>query len=204
MMLCLNATGDGRARVASSRLGKAPLRRAIDGFRQPGVNLSAAMVVGRLNLRPWSMTEVTAEMIERGRGTDPTVAAERRRRAREKLTSSSGTHRAFDLELLRLYAERRKASLPWLALLGVAFVLILSTWRTTPAPLVWVAFDALSVLCGCALARRFLRRPDVTINVVRWERIFVIAESVQGGLWSMVVVFACDGGSPPSRSSRCC
>ena len=156
------------------------------------------MVLGRLNLRPWSMTEVTAEMIERGRGADPMVAADRRRRAREvrdareKLTSSSGTHRAFDLELLRLYAERRQASLPWLALLGAAFVLVLHAWRTTPAPLVWVALDAFSILCGCVLAQRFLRRPAATINVVRWERLFVIAESVQGGLWSMVVVFACD------------
>ena len=158
------------------------------------------MVLGRLNLRPWSMTEVTAEMIERGRGADPMVAADRRRRAREvrdareKLTSSSGTHRAFDLELLRLYAERRQASLPWLALLGAAFVLVLHAWRTTPAPLVWIALDAFSVLCGCVLAQRFLRRLAATINVVRWERLFVIAESVQGGLWSMVVVFACDGG----------
>ncbi len=54
------------------------------------------------------MTEVTAEMIERGRGADPRIAADRRRRARdvrdarEKLTSASSGHRAFDLELLRL------------------------------------------------------------------------------------------------------
>ena len=86
------------------------------------------MVAGRFNLRPWSMTEVTAEMIERGRGADPMVAANRRRRAREvrdareKLTSSSSGHRAFDLELLRLYARRRKASAAWLGLLGVGFV----------------------------------------------------------------------------------
>lgn len=49
------------------------------------------------------MTEVTAEMIERGRGTDPRVATERRRlaakvrEAREKLTSSGSGHRAFDV-----------------------------------------------------------------------------------------------------------
>ena len=148
------------------------------------------------------MTEVTAEMIERGRGGDPTVAADRRRRARqvrdarEKLTSSSSGHRAFDLELLRLYANRREASAPWLALLGAVFVLMLLACRTTPMPLVWLAFNAFSVLCSCALALRFLRRLDATINVVRWERTFVVAESIQGSLWSMVVVFACYDGDP--------
>ncbi len=148
------------------------------------------------------MTEVTAEMIERGRGADPMVAANRRRRAREvrdareKLTSSSSGHRAFDLELLRLYARRRKASAAWLGLLGVGFVLLLYVWRSTPAPLIWVALNAFSVLCSCALADRFLRRPNVAINVVRWERVFVVAESVQGVLWSIIVVFACDGGDP--------
>ena len=148
------------------------------------------------------MTEVTAEMIERGRGADPSIAADRRRRAREvrdareKLTSSSSGHRAFDLELLRLYAERRKASAPWLALLGAAFVLVLFAWHTRAAPLAWVGANASSVLCSCLLAERFLRRPSATINVVRWERIFVIAETVQGCLWSVIVVFACDNGDP--------
>ena len=148
------------------------------------------------------MTEVTAEMIERGRGADPSIAADRRRRAREvrdareKLTSSSSGHRAFDLELLRLYAERRKASAPWLALLGAAFVVVLCAWHTTPAPLAWVATNATSILCSCLLAERFLHRPVTAINVVRWERIFVIAETVQGCLWSLIVVFADGGGDP--------
>ncbi len=148
------------------------------------------------------MTEVTAEMIERGRGADPAVAAERRRRARdlrdarEKLTSSSGGHRGFDLELLRLFAERRKASMPWLAALGAAFLLVLIEWHATPAALICVACNALSILSSCALAERFLRRPAATIVVGRWERLFVIAEVVQGGLWSMVVMLACHGDDP--------
>ncbi len=148
------------------------------------------------------MTEVTAEMIERGRGADPAIAAERRRRARdvrdarEKLTSSSGGHRAFDLELLRLYAARRKASMPWLAVLGAAFLLVLVEWHAKPAALICVAFNASAILSSCALAERFLRRPATTTDVGRWERIFVIAEVTQGGLWSMVVVLACGGGDP--------
>ena len=56
------------------------------------------------------MSEVTAEMIERGRGPDVAVLARRRKTAskvrevRERLTSSGTGHRAFDIELLRIYA----------------------------------------------------------------------------------------------------
>ncbi len=78
------------------------------------------------------MTEVTAEMIERGRGADPKVAAERRRlavkvrEAREKLTSTETGHRAFDLQLLQLFAEGRKSS----GLVMSAFILAVAAITT--------------------------------------------------------------------------
>ena len=69
------------------------------------------------------MSEVTAEMIARGRGADPESAAQRRRlasrvrEAREKLTSSGTGHRAFDVELLHLFAvARQNAAAPTLGL----------------------------------------------------------------------------------------
>ena len=148
------------------------------------------------------MTEVTAEMIERGRGADPRIAADRRRRARdvrdarEKLTSASSGHRAFDLELLRLYAERRQAAAPWLALLGAVLVMVLLAWHRTPAPLVWVAVNTAAILTGSALAGRFLRRVGVTVGVLRWERIFTVVETLQGCLWAIVVVFARASSDP--------
>ena len=77
------------------------------------------------------MTEVTAEMIERGRGTDPKVATERRRlaakvrEAREKLTSVGSGHRAFDVELLQLYARARSGS-------TAAFMLLRKTATMEP------------------------------------------------------------------------
>jgi two-component system cell cycle sensor histidine kinase PleC len=55
------------------------------------------------------MSEVTAEMIERGRGLDPQTATQKRRlgarvrQARERLTTSDTGHRGTDLELLRAY-----------------------------------------------------------------------------------------------------
>ena len=68
------------------------------------------------------MTEVTAEMIERGRGVDPKIVAERRRlaarvrEAREKLTSAGSGYRTFDVELLHLFARGRRGSI--LSLVG--------------------------------------------------------------------------------------
>lgn len=82
------------------------------------------------------MTEVTAEMIERGRGADPKVAAERRRlaikirEAREKLTSTETGHRAFDVQLLQLFAEGRKSS----GLVMLAFTLAIATTTTAWIP----------------------------------------------------------------------
>ncbi|HEX2725168.1 MAG TPA: sensor histidine kinase, partial [Beijerinckiaceae bacterium] len=59
------------------------------------------------------MGELTAQIIQRGRGADTKEVARRRkiaqdvRSAREKLTSSIGLERAFDYELVRLFAEYR-------------------------------------------------------------------------------------------------
>ena len=64
------------------------------------------------------MTEITAEMIERGAGPAPEDAARRRRAhfqmraAREKLTSGGDHREMFDLELLHLFAQSRKAATP--------------------------------------------------------------------------------------------
>ena len=147
------------------------------------------------------MSEVTAEMIERGRGADPRVAAERRRialkvrEAREKLTSSGTGFRAFDLELLRLYAERRKTGAPALALLGVAFALIAMQWTPRPILAGWMLANASAILLGRALATRFLKRHaaivnTATVDVKRWGQLFVASETLQGCLWALIIVSA--------------
>ena len=147
------------------------------------------------------MSEVTAEMIERGRGADPRVAAERRRialkvrEAREKLTSSGTGLRAFDLELLRLYAERRKAGAPGLAMLGVAFALVAMQWTPRPMLACWMIANATGILLGRVLAARFLGRHaaivnSATVDVKRWGRLFVASETLQGCLWALIIASA--------------
>jgi two-component system, cell cycle sensor histidine kinase PleC len=84
------------------------------------------------------MTEVTAEMIERGRGVDPKIVAERRRlaarvrEAREKLTSAGSGYRTFDVELLHLFARGRRGSI--LSLVGCSISRLLSLLIVTRLP----------------------------------------------------------------------
>ena len=140
------------------------------------------------------MTEVTAEMIERGRGLNPRVAAERRRtslkvrEAREKLTSSGSGHRAFDLQLLKLYAARRKAAAPGLALLSLVFAAVAIRWTSVTIDLGWLGMNTADLLCVTWLCDRFVARSDQEIDVRRWSRLFLAAETVQGGTWSVIVL----------------
>ena len=61
------------------------------------------------------MGQITAEMIEKGRGGASASSARQRRNqqhmrdARERLTSAGTGQRAFDLELLRLFARNQRA-----------------------------------------------------------------------------------------------
>jgi two-component system cell cycle sensor histidine kinase PleC len=140
------------------------------------------------------MTEVTAEMIERGRGADPKILAERRRlaarvrEAREKLTSAGSGHRAFDVELLHLFAKRRCASILGLAGCSVAAAAVASAWTPLEILLIWIAIQFSSLLLSHALATKFVSLEQASVNVGRWRRIFVLAEVIQGTAWALLVV----------------
>ncbi|MEJ1935705.1 hypothetical protein WDZ92_36395, partial [Nostoc sp. NIES-2111] len=89
------------------------------------------------------MTELTPEIIQRGRGADPEAVAQRRRATRElralreKLTSTTGLERAFDHELLRLFAEtHRNAST--LLLLAIAIGAASSIWLDLARVMIWL------------------------------------------------------------------
>ncbi|RZK93153.1 MAG: sensor histidine kinase, partial [Methylobacterium sp.] len=89
------------------------------------------------------MTDLTAEMIQRGRGPSAQEAARRRdvardmRSARERLTSTSGLERAFDYELVRVYAQYRAGAAIPLALLGLAVAGIAALWTPPVLAAAW-------------------------------------------------------------------
>ena len=152
------------------------------------------------------MVEVTAEMIERGRGADPRAAAERRRvalhvrAARERLTASGTGIRVFDLELLRRYAERRRASLPGLALLCVALGFVSAHWTPHTGLLAWLGLVCGMLLVVSRLTTRFLHRIDSETSARRWTRLFAIAEALLGTAFALIVLIAWNRQEPQAAT----
>ena len=140
------------------------------------------------------MNEVTAEMIERGRGTEAERSAHRRRvasklrEARERLTSSGSGQRTFDIELLRMFAERRRGATPALAVLALAAAGMATMWVPVTTALIWATLVTSAVLVLSGLATQFLRKQTATTQLVRWQRRFVLAETVQGTVWATIVL----------------
>jgi two-component system cell cycle sensor histidine kinase PleC len=140
------------------------------------------------------MTEVTAEMIERGRGADPRVAAERRRlamkvrEAREKLTSTETGHRAFDLQLLELFADGRRSSGPTMAAFTMAIAAIATAWIPVSFSLIWLLFSSAALGLSYFLAGKFADAP-ADVNISRWRHKFIFAETLQGLIWAALAAY---------------
>jgi len=152
------------------------------------------------------MSEVTAEMIARGRGADPESAAQRRRlasrvrEAREKLTSSGTGHRAFDVELLHLFAvARQNAAAPTLGL-AVVVALMSSVWIAPGDVLIWTIVVFAGLLVGYALAGRFLSATNAQINVVAWRGRFLLSETIQGIAWGLIAALILQQGDAEARA----
>lgn len=139
------------------------------------------------------MSDLTVEMVQRGRGPSSEEVARRRsvsrdlRSARERLTSTSGLERAFDFELMRLYAQyRADAAIPL-----VLFALMLAGASTIWVPPVTAALGCACVLvvlaATTAICRRFLRRETSGNSLKRWRRIFVAGEVAQSTTWAAMI-----------------
>jgi two-component system cell cycle sensor histidine kinase PleC len=152
------------------------------------------------------MNEVTAEMIERGRGLDPKIAGERRRlaarvrEAREKLTSAGSGHRAFDVELLQLFAQGKKNSAISFALIAIVAAAVALTWAPQQILLLWFAISLLTTFVGRALAIRFNALDPASVNVGRWRSQFIIAEIIQGVVWAQIVSLVAGADDPNAKT----
>ncbi|MER2269352.1 sensor histidine kinase [Methylobacterium oxalidis] len=146
------------------------------------------------------MSDLTVEMVQRGRGPSAEEANRRRgiardmRSAREKLTSATGLERAFDYELLRLYAQYRiGAGIP-LGLFAVVMAGASAFWAPPVVAGAWALciFAAITVIStGC---RRFLRQNPEEVSLARWRRLFVAGEAVQSLCWSAMIGLCATGG----------
>ncbi|MBB3901183.1 sensor histidine kinase [Methylobacterium brachythecii] len=139
------------------------------------------------------MSELTAEMVQRGRGPSIEEAARRRsmsrdlRSARERLTSTSGLERAFDYELMRLYAQyRADAAIPL-----VIFAIALAGASTIWVPPITAAIGCTMVVAALAattlVCRRFLKDASASNALKRWRRNFVLGEVLQSSTWALLI-----------------
>ncbi len=167
----------------------------------PGVAFAAR----QRNVCVGPMGEVTAEMIERGRGTDKREHQQRRQIAarvrdiREKLTSSGTGHRAFDVELLDEFAQSRVVSAPATLGLSITIAAISSFWAPIPYVLLWLTLVAAAALMSYGLADRYLKLPEPTPSILHWQRRFAVAEAAQGVSWALIAALLAGVSDPTAR-----
>ena len=152
------------------------------------------------------MSEVTAEMIERGRGSHGRPDPHRRhlttqiRGAREKLTSSGSGNRSFDVELLTRYAQTRRIAAPAMAGLALVVGAIAKLW----APIIQLAlwFSVVAVCAGISLlaASRFLASQDPSSKISSWQNRFIAADFMLGAAWALMIVFLLKVSDPNART----
>ncbi|MGU3540710.1 sensor histidine kinase [Methylobacterium sp. A54F] len=146
------------------------------------------------------MSDLTVEMVQRGRGPASEEVARRRgvardmRSAREKLTSTTGLERAFDYELLRLYAEYRAgAGIPF-GLFAMAMAAASAFWVPPVVAAGWALAVFVTITINSSLGRRFLRADAEAVSFTLWRRAFACGELLQSLAWSAMVGLGATGG----------
>jgi two-component system cell cycle sensor histidine kinase PleC len=139
------------------------------------------------------MGELTAQMIERGRAPALEANAQRRklakdiRSAREKLTSSTGLERAYEYELVRLFAQYHAGSAPVLFGLAAAVSAVSTLWLPITHAVAWLAIMVTVLAIKLVLARRFQAEKPEETRLAEWRRRFALSELIVGLTWALGV-----------------
>ena len=152
------------------------------------------------------MVESTAQRIGRVREAAPDDGSRRRRVAkdvrnvRERLTSSIGLERAFDHELIRLFAQyRTSASVPLFGL-ALAIAAVATVWIPLQNAALWLILVATAMALMLTLSRRFLREDPDSVSLDVWRRRFILGETLQGASWALIVQVLAAAQAPGARS----
>ena len=129
------------------------------------------------------MTSTATDQREQQLSKRRRAAAQRVRDARDRLTSSTGTHPAFDYELLRLFAQNRlSASLVILLLVGTVGFLS-SLWTGALTASIWTGSVLVIHFVIVSACRQFLAAPQAGINIRRWRLRFIVLDLFFGLAW---------------------
>jgi two-component system cell cycle sensor histidine kinase PleC len=150
---------------------------------------------------------LTAQIFQPGRSGASEGGVQRRRSiakdvraVREKLTSSIGLERAFDYELIRLFAQQRLGAALPLFTLACAIAAASALW--TPLAETWFRF--VIVLAAMAmmltLSRWFLGQDPEKVQLPSWRRRFILGELLQSVSWASVIQVLVVAEAPGARS----
>ena len=140
------------------------------------------------------MTQVTAEMIERGRRGDAETRARRRKMAarlretRVSLSSKHGNHFVFSRELGRSFALARKNGVPALIMLTLLIALVATLWLRIGEVLIWLALMTATLALNYACAMIYLNQKDPNFDPNPWRKRFILIEALQGCVWAVLMV----------------
>jgi two-component system cell cycle sensor histidine kinase PleC len=132
-----------------------------------------------------SVVQAQKEQVESFRRRDVAVQV---REARERLTSTTGTRRAFDLELIRVYARNRFASSVAIMALAICVASISYLWSDPRIVTAWFLTLVATLVGTGYMARRFLAQKTDEKTVSLWWGRFTFAELIHGLVWSVIIV----------------
>jgi two-component system cell cycle sensor histidine kinase PleC len=156
-----------------------------------GMKISAAWSADAVRRR--LAAQATHEVVrERRRGVGQKV-----REVRDRLTSTSGTRPAFDIELARLYAHNRLSAANAVMALTVGAGALLLLWLPPMIALAWTAAVVASQFMVARVARRFLDTREIRAVGDRIHR-FALAEFLQAVAIACLVPLTASGAADDS------
>jgi two-component system, cell cycle sensor histidine kinase PleC len=137
------------------------------------------------------MTEVAADMIAIAPGAETGIAAKQRRFSLRYRNQTPGACAVdppdFDVALLGLFAKGRRSSAVTRAGLGAIFAAIALAWLAADVVFVWFCLNIAALASTQLIARRFSRVPVSSDGAKSWRRKFIVAETVQGAIWAILI-----------------
>jgi two-component system cell cycle sensor histidine kinase PleC len=138
------------------------------------------------------MSRSTPQTIERSPPASQDGSRRRRlakdvRDVRERLTSSIGLERAFDYELVRLFAQYRTSASGPLFGLALAIAAVAAIWIPFQSTALWFILVVTGMALMLTLAQRFLREDPESVSLQAWRRRFILGELLQGASWALII-----------------
>jgi two-component system cell cycle sensor histidine kinase PleC len=136
------------------------------------------------------MSEVTAEMIERGRRGDPEESSRRRKmniklkHVRHSLMSSPGDAAGPFDSMVRLFAETARSAAPAIALLTLGVGAAAQAWAPLNLALAWMAVSLTMIGARYLLGAKYLSLPNPEAEAGLYRVLFVALQLFDGAAWA--------------------